>query len=121
MKLSLTTLLLTISAYAFAQGSQSIGVASAELDVSNIKPTLLTAGDMFRTAASQTLNFEPAFEVPRGSGLHTIFTGGLWIGGKDQTGQLYVASETYRQGWNQFSSFWPGPVAITQNAAHTAK
>src|ERR1017187_5980338 len=46
------------------------------------------------------------FEVPKGSGKHTIFAGAPWIGGIDNNGLLHVAAQTYRQ---TGSDFFPGP------------
>jgi len=48
------------------------------------------------------------YEVPKGSGIHSIFSHDLWIGGVDDGGQLRVAAQTYRQGG---SDYWPGPVS----------
>ncbi|QTN37753.1 T9SS type A sorting domain-containing protein [Cryomorphaceae bacterium] len=49
-------------------------------------------------------------EVPKGSGLSTLFAGEWWIGGFDQGGSLHLAAQTYRQtGWD----FRQGPVNST--------
>ena len=48
------------------------------------------------------------FEVPKGSGKHSIFNHEYWIGGVDDGGQLRVAAQTYRQ---QGNDFWAGPVS----------
>lgn len=122
MKIRSTLLLLGISLSVFGQGNQPAGSASAELDITNIRPTIITAGDMFHTKPNYTFpnfGFDAGFEVPRGSGKHSIFAGALWIGGKDAGGQVYVSSTTYRQHFEQ-TSFWPGPVGTVQGPAHTA-
>jgi hypothetical protein len=49
----------------------------------------------------------PAFEFPKGSGKHVLFSSGLWIGGFDQAGALHMAAQTYRYGE---SDFWCGPL-----------
>ena len=36
-------------------------------------------------------------EVPRGTGLKTLFAGEWWIGGLDDKGSLHISAETYRQ------------------------
>lgn len=51
------------------------------------------------------------FQVPIDSpDLNSIFSGGLWLGGIDDGGQLKVAAETYRQNGNDF---WAGPLDAT--------
>lgn len=50
---------------------------------------------------------ESRYEVPRGSGNHVAFAGGLWVGGFDPQGELHLAGSTYRQtGWDWYA----GPV-----------
>jgi hypothetical protein len=48
------------------------------------------------------------YEVPKGSGLTTTFSGSLWLGAKDEAGQLRLAATQYRQFG---SDFWPGPIS----------
>src|SRR5688572_12315542 len=108
------TFLFSIFAFgAFAQRTQPYGVASAHIDVTNINATILTGGDMFHnlTPTGSSPNFSQSFEVPRGSGIHSIFAGSLWIGGRDNANNLYVSAQTYRQGAPQDVGFWPGPIA----------
>ncbi|MBK0401749.1 T9SS type A sorting domain-containing protein [Adhaeribacter sp. BT258] len=122
MKKALTFLLFGITFNAFSQGTQTHGQAKLNLDVSNINPTILTGGDMFNSFGSMgTVNGLPAFEVPRGSGKHTIFAGALWIGGKDQQNNLYLSAQTYRQGAPHDAGYWPGPIGAVQGTAHSAK
>ena len=47
------------------------------------------------------------YEIPKGSGKHSMFAGALWIGGYDDNGQLKVAGQTYRQSG---TDYWPGPL-----------
>lgn len=47
------------------------------------------------------------YEVPKGTGLTTTFSGGLWIAGKDASGQLKMAITRYRK---LGVDFWPGPI-----------
>lgn len=91
------------------QSPQSIvcaaGTAQAEVESGNIKTTMLNAGDMF-----WNLN-DARFEVPKGSGKHSIFAGAMWFGGIDQaTGQLALSAQTFRQGTPDDADFWPGPL-----------
>ena len=119
MKKFYTCLLLVALAFSVsAQGTQPAPLANANLDVSNINPTIRTGGDAFW---SSTYTMSPGFEVPRGSGKHTIFSAALWLGGKDQHGQLYTAAQTYRQGAPADAGYWPGPIGFVQDPAHSAK
>ncbi|MBC8047149.1 MAG: T9SS type A sorting domain-containing protein [Fimbriimonadaceae bacterium] len=64
-----------------------------------------------------TISFEDEeshFEVPKGSGDHTIFAGQVWMGGIDDGGQLHVAAQTYRQSGDDF---WAGPIADDYTAS----
>jgi len=77
------------------------GTAQTTLDINNISTTILNGGDMWWDLSSGS------YEAPKGSGLHSIFAGALWIGGIDDDNQIKVASQTYRQGGNDY---WPGPL-----------
>ncbi len=48
------------------------------------------------------------YEIPKGSGKHSLFAGGIWLSGIDDQGQLHVAAQTYRQ--TRENDFWPGPL-----------
>ena len=75
--------------------------SQAVLDINNVKTTLLNGGDMWWNLS------DGRYEVPKNSGIHSLFNGGIWIGGLDDEGQLKVAAQTYRQSGNDF---WPGPL-----------
>ena len=77
------------------------GTAQTTLDINNISTTILNGGDMWWDLSAGS------YEAPKGSGLHSIFAGALWIGGVDDDNQIKVASQTYRQGGNDY---WPGPL-----------
>ncbi len=47
------------------------------------------------------------YEVPKGLGISTIFNQTLWIGGLDESGELHLAAERYRQVGEDFFS---GPI-----------
>ncbi|RLD79468.1 MAG: hypothetical protein DRJ15_09330, partial [Bacteroidetes bacterium] len=51
--------------------------------------------------------YNPHFEVPKGSGIHTMFCNTIWIGGFDSEGELHIAAERYR---NHIPDFQVGPV-----------
>jgi hypothetical protein len=76
-----------------------------DLDINNVRTTIYTGGDMW-----WDLSNNARYEIPKGSGIHSLFAGSLWIGGIDAGGQLKVAAMTYRQTGNDF---WPGPLDTT--------
>jgi hypothetical protein len=75
--------------------------AKTDIDVNNVRATIMTGGDMWWDLTSAQ------YEIPKGSGVHSIYAGALWIGGLDAGGSLRVAAMTYRQTGNDF---WPGPL-----------
>jgi len=77
-----------------------------DLDINNIKITISTGGDLWFNP-----NTQAAYEVPKGSGRHSMYSGGLWLGGKDVSGQLKVAALVYR---SSGEDYWPGPLS-TEN------
>ncbi|TND09462.1 MAG: hypothetical protein FD123_1268 [Bacteroidetes bacterium] len=84
-----------ISALSQAQSNES-------LDINQVKSMVNAGGDLFWNFAG------PKFEVPQGSGKHTIFTDNLWIGGLDPGNTLHLAAQTYRQNG---TDFFQGPVS----------
>ncbi len=82
--------------------------SSVELDANNVRCMLHNGGDFWWDLVGN-----PRYEVPKlprdqaASSRHSSFAGSLWIGGVDESGQLRVAAQTYRQGGNDF---WPGPL-----------
>src|ERR1051325_955755 len=92
-KLLFTSFLFAVN-FSFAQ-------VSADLDINNVKARINPGGDLF-------WDFQTArFEVPKGSGINSIFAANLWIGGMDNQNQLHVAAQTYRQAG---TDFYPGPL-----------
>lgn len=82
--------------------------SSTELDVNNVRALIHNGGDFWWDLVGN-----PRYEVPKlptseaASAKHSSFAGSLWIGGVDESGQLRVAAQTYRQSGNDF---WPGPL-----------
>lgn len=77
------------------------GTSQTLLDINNVKTTILNGGDMWWNLS------DGKYEIPKGSGKHSLFAGALWIGGYDESDNLKVAAQTYRQTGNDF---WPGPL-----------
>ncbi len=73
------------------------------LDINQVKAGIANRGDMHWNLATGNA----AYEVPVGSGKHSDFASGLWIGALDNGNQLHVAAQTYRQSG---VDFWPGPL-----------
>lgn len=82
--------------------------AQADLNINNVRTTMLTGGDMY-----WDLNLA-RYEVPKGSNRHSMFAGALWLGGVDEGNQLKLAAMTYRQRGNDY---WPGPLSTDGNAS----
>lgn len=77
----------------------------ADLDVNNVRTPIYINGDMWWDLVGNA-----EYEIPAGSHHYSLFSGAIWIGGKDGAGNLKVAAQTYRQSG---SDFWPGPVDTT--------
>jgi hypothetical protein len=78
------------------------------MEFNDVKALIEQGGSMFQNRATSTASYE----IPKGSGLHAIFAGALWMGGTDVNGQLKLAALRYRQG----NDFWPGPLTVTPNS-----
>lgn len=76
--------------------------SNIDLNVNKVKCRIWINGDMWWDLEGTAL-----YEVPVGSGKNSMFAGAIWIGGKDDAGNLKVAAQTYRQSG---SDFWPGPI-----------
>ncbi len=72
-----------------------------KLDINDVSAGLNVSGDMH-----WNLN-NAKYEVPKNSGINSVFSSAFWIGGIDQGGELHTAAQTYRQTGNEF---WPGPI-----------
>lgn len=72
------------------------------MQFNDVKALIEQGGSMFQNRAAGVASYE----IPKGSGLHVIFAGALWMGGTDINGQLKLAALTYRNG----NDFWPGPL-----------
>ena len=49
------------------------------------------------------------YKYPHDQQTSTMFVQGLWMGGKDQNGNLHLAAERYRQNG---TDFWSGPLSV---------
>lgn len=82
------------------------GQAYDSVSIGNVNARFYSDGTMFHDKTT----FLPKFEVPKGSGKHTMYAGGLWVGGLDASSQLHMAAQTYNQAGRDF---WPGPAGTS--------
>ncbi len=82
----------------------SPATAKLTMEFNDVKALIEQGGSMFQNRAAGVASYE----VPKGSGLHVIFAGALWMGGTDVNGQLKLAALRYRSG----NDFWPGPLTV---------
>ncbi len=78
---------------------------SSVLELNNVRTTIHTGGDMW-----WDLLGNPRYEIPKGSGKHSLFLGGIWIGGTDVNGQLRVCAVRYRQ---DGTDYYTGPLIVS--------
>ena len=102
-----------------AQGDPSVvsnrsdcipGKSRYDMQLNNVRATLLSSGDVWWDLTN------PGYVIPKvqpGTGakaVSSIFAGAVWLGGKDPSGNLKVAAQTYRSGNPPKTDFWPGPL-----------
>ncbi len=82
------------------------GTAKVDLDVNNVRTTILNGGDMWWDLSNAK------YEVPKVQAgqvaKNSLFSGALWIGGV-VSGNLRIAAQTYRQSGNDY---YPGPLTV---------
>ncbi len=78
------------------------------VNINNINARINAGGNLFQVQSTGS----PAFEVPKGSGKHTVFSAELWIGGLGNGSILHEAGQQYG-GIIGDTTFWPGPVMDT--------
>ena len=76
--------------------------ASAVLEVNNVRTLIHSGGDMWWDLR----NFA-RYEIPKGSGKHSLFVGTLWMGGTDINGILKLAAQRYR---SNGVDYYTGPL-----------
>lgn len=73
------------------------------LDVNNIKAGIYGVKSLFENYG----NGSAGFEVPKGSGIHSIYSSGLWIGGLKNDSLLKMSAQLYS---SIGTDFQPGPI-----------
>ena len=83
--------------------------ASAELNVNNVRALIHSGGDMWWDLVQNA-----RYEIPKGSGRHSMYVGTLIIGGRDANTQtLRVAAQRYRSGG---VDYYTGPLDVLGTA-----
>ena len=88
-----------------------VGQSVTEISLNNTRAFLHTDGVLWYNSGKR----KGGYEVPKGSEKPAIYTGGLWIGGTDISGQLKVSAAKYKPGRN----YWPGPLKVQGEEAGT--
>ena len=87
--------------------SYAQNVSSSILDHNNISANINNPNSFFDGSNNDGL---PGYEIPKGSGRHTIYSAHLSVGAEDINGATYVSSSIYEQ--TEWTSGWFfGPIA----------
>lgn len=97
MKPTITICLMLIILTSFSQTNTAI------LDQNNVSANLSDDGLFFNNQATATAGYE----VPKGSGKHSIYSSGFWMGGMGINGDIKLAAAMYNASGQDF---WPGPT-----------
>ena len=91
----ITTIVFSISLLSFGQITDSI-------DINQVNAHYDVRGQMFRGGSHN-----PGYEVPKGSGKHSMFSSGLWMAGKDNAENNHVSVSRFNSQGYDFST---GPL-----------
>ncbi len=78
------------------------GTSKMDLDINNVRARLLSSGDMWWNLDN------PGYEIPKNSGISSIYAGAIWVGGMDGAGNLKLATAYFSP-----TAFYPGPLSPT--------
>eukprot|EP01034_Spumella_vulgaris_P000974 gene974-1288_t len=76
---------------------------SAALELNNVRTIIYAGGDMWWDRQGSA-----RYEVPKGSGKHSMFLGSLWMGGLTNEGTLKIASQRHSENG---PDYYTGPLA----------
>lgn len=76
-----------------------------EFQFNDVFCRLETGGLLFNDRS----NGKSTYRIPKGGNVFAINAASLWMGGKDENGQLKLAAVRYR---NTGNDFWPGPLTV---------
>jgi hypothetical protein len=95
-------LLLTSSAFLSVNAQTPFNYCDS-VSINRINARVLLHGDMWWDPATEVAKCE----FPKNSGKHIGYTSAIWMSGYDESSQLHVTAQTYRQDGNDY---WPGPL-----------
>ena len=90
------------------------GISLADLDINNVRAKLLNTGDMWwdrSSAKYQVPKISKAALAAGEKGPNTLFSGSIWISGKNGGGSLKIAALTFS---GREAEFWPGPLELSK-------
>ncbi len=103
------------AASALNADTRAVGCAPAtalrDLEWNNVRALISTNAVLWHDRSQSN----GAYEVPKGSGLSSMYGGSIWMGGRSPDGQLKLAAMRYG---SSGSDYWPGPLT-TDGAAET--
>ncbi len=101
MKHTFTRIILAATIAVIGKGSFAQTPQITNIDINNIDAMVSSSADLFWDFSN------PGFEIPKGSGLHAIYAGTLWIGGLDPDTAIHMSVQTYSQSGYDYQ---PGPI-----------
>jgi hypothetical protein len=93
----------------------------ANLDINNVKAGISSSGFLFNDYSTYE---SPYFNIPKDSICKTIFSGNLWVGAKDNSGNLHLTAERYRSNNNdtiEHRDYQSGPISNDINIYNLEK
>ena len=81
-------------------GDCSFSTDLTVIDINNVSTTIQNSDVKWWDEVNQN------YEIPKGSGIHSMYAGSIWIGGLDEDEQIHLAGGRYIKG-----DFYPGPIS----------
>ncbi len=88
--------------------------AYGELNIGDVRARFHAHGLVGSNLATNTA----AFEVPKGGGVHALYSAGLWVAGMSSDNQLKLAAMKYESGTE--SDYYTGPLSVDGTASTNA-
>ncbi|MEZ4883098.1 MAG: T9SS type A sorting domain-containing protein [Chitinophagales bacterium] len=82
------------------------GVTFADLDINNVRARYWASGNMW----FDPLTTHPHYEVPKGSGKHSMFSFDFWLGAVDEMGRKRIVFQNFAGQWSLGERYFPGPL-----------
>jgi len=88
-----------------------LGSTVTEISLNNARTYIFMTGILWTDIDGSS----SGYEIPKGSGKTSIYSGGIWIGGTDLNGQLKLTAVRFVGARN----YWPGPLITEGDARGT--